>query len=136
MNSGPKESSCLNSDSGFLFFFFLSFLCFPPLFGCPRAYGVSGPGIRSKLKLGSKPQLRQCQILNPLGQAGDWNLHSGAPKTPLFPCTTVGTPASGFFQGKGVKSSISWSHSASGGDVFISSCSLQSFTGGPGQDLS
>lgn len=39
-----------------------------------------------------------------------------------------------FTKGKGVKSSSSWFRSASGGDVLISSF-LQSFTGGPGQDV-
>uniref|UniRef100_A0A8D1HGC3 sphingolipid 4-desaturase n=1 Tax=Sus scrofa TaxID=9823 RepID=A0A8D1HGC3_PIG len=34
-------------------------------FGCPEAYGVSGPGVRSQI------QWRQCQILNLLCQAGD-----------------------------------------------------------------
>ena len=38
-------------------------------------------------------------------------------------------------EGEGVKSNTYWFPSASGGDVFISSF-LQSFTGGPGQDVS
>ena len=34
-------------------------------FGCPTAYGVPGPHIRSKPQLGPKlPQLQQCGILN------------------------------------------------------------------------
>lgn len=43
------------------FFFFFSFY----FFGHPAAYGVPGPGIRSKL------QLPQCQILNQLRWAGE-----------------------------------------------------------------
>ena len=46
----------------YIYFFF---------FGCPMAYGISGPGIRSKPQLQHKLQLWQCQILNPLCQAGD-----------------------------------------------------------------
>ena len=45
-----------------LFFFFF--------FGHPMAYGVPGPGIRSKPQLQPKPQLWQCWILNPLCWAG------------------------------------------------------------------
>ena len=46
-----------------LFFFF---------FGCPMAYRVLRPGIRSEFQIWPKPQLRQHQILNPQCQAGDW----------------------------------------------------------------
>ena len=38
-------------------------------------------------------------------------------------------------KGEGIKSDISWFRSDSGGSVLISS-SLQSFTGGPGRDVS
>ena len=43
--------------------------------------------------------------------------------------------ASFILKGEGVKSNISWFGSASVGDMFVSS-SAQSFTGGPGQDVS
>ena len=42
---------------------------FPAFFGCLKAYGVQGPGIRSEPKLRPTPQLQQHRILNPLCQA-------------------------------------------------------------------
>ena len=66
-----------------IFFFF---------FGHPMVYGVPGPGIRSEPQLWPKPQVWQCQILNPLCRARDRTC------TPLFPrhlwsrCAMVGTP--------------------------------------------
>ena len=49
-----------NSLTGFSFeIFFSPFF----LFGCPGAYGVPGPGIKSELKLQPVPQLQQCWIL-------------------------------------------------------------------------
>ena len=69
----------------FVLFFFFFF------FGCPRAYGVSRPGIRSKPQLQPKQWLRQCLVLNPLCWARDW--------TCVLPrhyycscCTAAGTP--------------------------------------------
>ena len=41
---------------------------FFPLFGCPVAYGVPRPGIRSKMQLRPTLQLLQCWILNLLSQ--------------------------------------------------------------------
>ena len=37
----------------------------------PKAYGVPEPETESELQLRLMPQLQQCQILNPLHQAGD-----------------------------------------------------------------
>ena len=42
---------------------------FSSLFGCPRAYGLPGPGIKSALKLWPTVGLWQHGILNPLYQA-------------------------------------------------------------------
>ena len=57
-----------------LFFFF---------FGHPMAYGVSRPGIRSKVHLWPMPQLQQCQILNLPCWAGT-NLRPSDPEMPLI----------------------------------------------------
>ena len=57
-------------------------------FGHPMAYGVPGPGIRSKLWL----QPRQCWILNPLFQARDHTCILELPSHRQSHCTTVGTP--------------------------------------------
>ena len=78
---------CLRSLSCCCFLYFSFYFS-----GCPKAYGVSRPGIRSELQLQPKPQLRRCQILNPLCQAGDQTCVPGLPR--YFPscCTTEGTP--------------------------------------------
>ena len=68
------------------FFFFFFF------FGCPVVHAVPLPGIRSKLQLQPKPQLWQCQIFNPMCQAGD---QTGIPvllRHLQSYCTTAGTP--------------------------------------------
>ena len=49
-------------------------------FGCPVAYGVPGPGIRSKPRLWPQLQLQQCWILNPVCRAGGSNLRPSALK--------------------------------------------------------
>ena len=66
-------------------FFFFSFL------GCPMAYGVPGPGMRSELQLQPKPELWPCRILNPLCRAGDWTCVPGLPGHHQSCCTTAGT---------------------------------------------
>ena len=37
-------------------------------------HGVPGPGMESRPEFWTMPQLQQCQIFNPLCQAGDWTL--------------------------------------------------------------
>ena len=70
------ETFCRLSDDGHfdwsegmshcnLFFCFLF-----SFFGCPVAYGVPGPGIRSEPQSWPKPQLWQHWILNPLCRLG------------------------------------------------------------------
>ena len=61
-----------------MYHFYLFFFSF---FGCPMAYGIPGPGIRSKLQLRPKPQLWQLQIPNTLCWWGS-DLHPSAPKMP------------------------------------------------------
>ena len=61
------------------------------------AYGVPGPGIRSKLQLQAMPQLWQCQILNPLCWAGDQTCIPVLQKCRSFHCVIVGTPTDVFF---------------------------------------
>ena len=53
-------------------------------FGFHKAYGVLGPGIRSKLQMQPKPQLGQCWILDPLCWNQGLNLRPSAPKMPLI----------------------------------------------------
>ena len=74
----------------FFFFFFFSFLFF--FFGHPMAYGVPGPGIRFQPKSRPKQQLWQCQILNPLCQAGDRTCLPALPRRHPPRCATAGTP--------------------------------------------
>ena len=52
--------------------------------GCPVAYGVLRPGIRSKPQLRPKPQPWQCQILNPLYRGWELNLHPSAPEMSMI----------------------------------------------------
>ena len=68
------------------FFFFLSFL-----FGCPVAYGVLRPGIRSKPQLWPMLQLCQHWIPNPLCWAGDRTCISVFQRCCRSCCTTAGT---------------------------------------------
>ena len=68
----------------------LLFLIF--FFGCLAAYGVSRPGIRSKLQVQPKPQLQQCQILNPLCRAGDQTCVPALPRC-HWSRNTPGTPS-------------------------------------------
>ena len=56
---------CILSSSHVLLFC----CCYFSFFGCPAAYGVPGPGIRSKLQL--QCMVQQLQICNPLCQAGE-----------------------------------------------------------------
>ena len=70
-----------------LFFFFFFFF-----FGHSVAYGVPGPGIGSELQLLPKSQLQQCQILNPLCQAGDRTYIPALPRYCQSHCIAVGTP--------------------------------------------
>ena len=57
---------CVNAHWCTDSFFFL------PFSGHPVAYGVPRPGIRSEVQLHPRSHLQQCQILNPLYQAGGW----------------------------------------------------------------
>ena len=61
-------------------------------FHCPVAYGIPRPGIRSKPQMRPKPQLQQCQILNPLCQPRDWTCIPTLPRRCLSCCTTAGSP--------------------------------------------
>lgn len=49
-------------------FFVVYFLFF--IFGCPSAYGVAGPGIRSEPQFQPQLQLQDLWILNPLAGLG------------------------------------------------------------------
>ena len=62
------------------------------LFGCPTAYGIPRPGIRSGLQFWPILQLWQCQILNPLCWAGDWTHVPALQRCLRSHCDTVGTP--------------------------------------------
>ena len=70
---------------------FLFLFCFS-IFGHPVACGISGPGFRSKPQSLPKPQLQQCQIFNPLGQARDWTCVPVLPRCCQFCCAIAGTP--------------------------------------------
>ena len=63
---------------------------------------VPRPGTESELQLWPMPQPLQCQILNPLRQAGDWTCASTAIQTATIKfsthCTTVGTQKTFLFQ--------------------------------------
>ena len=79
--------------------YFLSFLylLFPNMifffiFGCPKAYGVPRPEIRSEPKLRPKLQLQQCQILTILRWDGDQTCVLVLPRCLQSCCTTVGIP--------------------------------------------
>ena len=61
---------------------FIKFSCFFPCFGCPTAYGVPRPGIRSELQLRPKPQLQQSGPLT----------HRTRPETELRPRAPRKTP--------------------------------------------
>ena len=61
-------------------------------FGRPKVYGVPRLGIRSKPKLWPKPQMQQCQILNPLIRSGDQTCIPVLPRCRRSRCTTAGTP--------------------------------------------
>ena len=63
------------------------------IFGHPAAYGVPGPGIRSKPKSQPLPQVQQCQILNPLCWPGDQTHASVLPSHCRSHCTTAGPEA-------------------------------------------
>ena len=63
--------------TGALFFLLFIFL----IFGCPSAYGLPGPGIRSHPQF--QPKLRQHWILNPPCRAGG-EPASSAPQAPLI----------------------------------------------------
>ena len=71
-----KKKKKINFNATFYLIFLLKIFSF--IFGCPSAYGVSGPRITSEQHLQPMPPLWQCQIFYPtvLGQGS--NLHSGA----------------------------------------------------------
>ena len=72
----------------------------PPLFfTCLAAYGVPGSGIRSKLQLQPMLHLQQCQILNPLYQAGDGTLVPALQRRRQSHCARAGTPPFSFLSG-------------------------------------
>ena len=73
---------CISDITQFFFGGGCLFLFF--IFGCPTAYRVPRPGVRSKLQSQPNPQLQHCQILNPLGWAGDQNLRPSTLKTSLI----------------------------------------------------
>lgn len=66
------------------------FSFFPPVFGCPTAYGVSRPG--SDLSINSKPQLQQHWILNSLCWAGEGTCVPAVPRHHWSHCATARTP--------------------------------------------
>ena len=51
--------------------FFLFVFVFVSFLATPVAYGIPWPGMEPELELGPMRQLQQCEILNPLHQAGD-----------------------------------------------------------------
>ena len=69
---------------------FLSFFLFF-IFGCPEAYGVPGPGIRSEPQSQPKLQLRQCQswILNPRCRARARTCVPALPRCHRSGCATA-----------------------------------------------
>ena len=72
------ENNCLEAIFCTFFFFFI--------FGYHTAYGVPRPAIRSEVQLQPKPQLQQCEILNPLCWAGDWTWVLELPRCCWFLC--------------------------------------------------
>ena len=83
---------CRNAQGFFSFFLLFSFFSF----GCPMAYGVPRPGIRSELQLRPRLQLWPCWILNPLCRAMDQTCVPALPRSLQSCCATAGTPAHHF----------------------------------------
>ena len=68
------------------------YLCMYFIFGSPAAYGAPGPGISYEPQSKPKPQLWQCQILNPMCWAGDRTCVPSLPRCCLSCCVTAGAP--------------------------------------------
>ena len=66
-------------------------------FGRPLAYGVSGPGIRSKPQLLPELQLQQQRILKLQCPARDWTCVSTLPRHHWSLCATMGNPKRNVF---------------------------------------
>ena len=84
------------------------------------AYGVPGPGIRSKLHLGPQLPLWQHCILNQLYQAGDQTCIPSLPRCHQFHWATAGTPECKYFGNIGAElhpAAVVWDVHWAGGEA-------------------